>query len=640
VIQEKAPGRVDTPVGRAWRVIAPIATSPVALGALLAAVSWPGTAARLAPTAGLDPSWQAALAMAVHRHLDFGTQIIWTYGPFGFLTTRSLYYPVPAALALAFHFATATAAFAVLIAALRRYTSLTIAVVVAYVAGFPIVAVWGGEEVVLALAFVFAVRILSRPDAANGWIGLWLGFGALAGFMLLEKPSLGVGIAALAAIALGCAAVPHRLRAIALAVGSLVTVFVAGWFATGNGVGNLVAYARGAREATAGYTAMATNPTAGHYVGLAVVAGLAVIAASALSARSLRPASAVGLVAATALVTWMLFKEGFVRQDAHRIVFFAALPIVVAALLLGPVVAPRASGARVVALVVIPAVAALAVYGAVPSGLIDPVANGRGFVATVRALAIPERRHNLTHAARASLQARYAIPPAMLARIGRHRVDVAPWEETVVWAYPELRWRPLPTLQSYFAYTARLDDLDVDAVSSNGAPRFLLRQVPKAIDGRVAAFEAPATQVAIACHYRQVASVPAWQLLELTDDRCGAARELGQQRVAFGETVEVPNAAPDEMVVGRFDLHLPWWWPVAETLYKPPLVTIRLNGADHPNRFVVGTGNQLHVLALPATTHSSPPFAALTIRRLELGVGGGAERDYSATITFAAIPLR
>jgi len=79
---------------------------------------------------------------------------------------------------------------------------------------------------------------------------------------------------------------------------------------------------------------------------------------------------------------------------------------------------------------------------------------------------------------------------------------------------------------------------------------------------------------------------------------------------------------------------------VADALYKPPLVTIRVNGADVPNRFVVGTANQLHVLALPPTTHSSAPFAAPTIRRLELGVGGGAEGGYSATITFAAIPLR
>ena len=90
-------GRADA-VTRYTRRAVPILTSSVALGALLAMLSWPGTRATLAPTAGLDPSWQAALAMAAHHRLDFGTDIIWTYGPFGFLVSRSLYYPIPAAL--------------------------------------------------------------------------------------------------------------------------------------------------------------------------------------------------------------------------------------------------------------------------------------------------------------------------------------------------------------------------------------------------------------------------------------------------------------------------------------------------------------------------------------------------------------
>ena len=88
-----------------WRVAARVGTSSVFLGALLAAASWPGTAASLAPYAGLDGSWQAAMAMAAHQHLPFGTQVIWTYGPLGFLTSGQLYYAGTAIVAFLFKLA-------------------------------------------------------------------------------------------------------------------------------------------------------------------------------------------------------------------------------------------------------------------------------------------------------------------------------------------------------------------------------------------------------------------------------------------------------------------------------------------------------------------------------------------------------
>ena len=60
------------------------------LGGLVALFTW-----RLGfptPIIGLDPSWNAGLYMAVHRGLAFGTQIIFTYGPLGFLRYTGLWY--------------------------------------------------------------------------------------------------------------------------------------------------------------------------------------------------------------------------------------------------------------------------------------------------------------------------------------------------------------------------------------------------------------------------------------------------------------------------------------------------------------------------------------------------------------------
>jgi hypothetical protein len=44
----------------------------------------------LAPTVGLDPSWQLALSKAHGQYLDWGKDIIFTYGPLGYLFFGSL----------------------------------------------------------------------------------------------------------------------------------------------------------------------------------------------------------------------------------------------------------------------------------------------------------------------------------------------------------------------------------------------------------------------------------------------------------------------------------------------------------------------------------------------------------------------
>jgi len=52
------------------------------------------------PTSGLDPSWTYALNEAVARHLVFGRDLIFTFGPFGSVYTQ-FYHPATDAIMLA-----------------------------------------------------------------------------------------------------------------------------------------------------------------------------------------------------------------------------------------------------------------------------------------------------------------------------------------------------------------------------------------------------------------------------------------------------------------------------------------------------------------------------------------------------------
>jgi hypothetical protein len=672
-----------------------VATSSAFVGVLLAAATWPGTAAGLAPQSGLDSSWQAALAMGQHHGLRFGTQIVWTYGPLGFLTTGQLYYPATATFALVFKFGLAIATFAVLVSALRRYTTLVVASVIAYVAGYPMVAMWGGVEVVLALAFVLCVRLLSRPDDAWRTRCAWVCFGAIAALMTLEKLSLGVGVCVLASIAVACAPVRPRRVAAGLTLMSFAIVFVVGWFGTGNALSNLFAYVRGAREAPSGYSAMAMNPSIQpHDIVLAVIVGFAIVVTAGIYAlRLLRGTvepnvesvpprcpdgggaaatesmrsdvddhevsvgpsitrwTASGIVGASSLVTWMLFKEGFVRQDGHRLVFFASISLILSAFAVGPrsVEADRdldpsrplqMSSAIFVAALMVSSVVTFAVVGLVPAGFLDPGVSLGGFAGTLRTLASSTRRHDLIVEARTTLQRQYDVPAAMIAHTEGQTVDVDPIEQTVAWAYPGMRWDPLPTIQDYFAYTSALDRLDVDYIASPRAPRFILRQIPSSIDARLPVFDAPSTQVAIECNYRQVEISAEWQLVERGSNRCGAMQKVGRMRVAFGQPVTVPTPGRGDMIVATFDLHLPLWWRLLDTVYKPPQIAIDIDGSAQVNRFVERTASDLHVLAPASTLGYGASFSPLPIHSLTLISGAAGRSKYDVTITFYNVPVR
>src|SRR6185503_13780385 len=62
------------------------------------------------PGAGLDPSWQLAGEFAAGRHLVFGRDFVFTYGPYHYLSTR-LFDPATFRLVLAYEAFAVTALF-------------------------------------------------------------------------------------------------------------------------------------------------------------------------------------------------------------------------------------------------------------------------------------------------------------------------------------------------------------------------------------------------------------------------------------------------------------------------------------------------------------------------------------------------
>lgn len=649
-----------------WREVARyFLASDLLIGLVLAMLAWPYDSASLMATSGFDPSWMASLEMAAHERLAFGTHFVFAYGPLGFLAVWPIYYTWLAIVGFLFFLALYTATFAVLVWALRRALPLVLAVVLAFVAGtisINVVALlWTGEpEKALALTLVACVYILSRPVDSPVSPRLWVVLGIALAIFGLIKLSVGFGMVIALVVTVACLPA-HRRRALGgLALGLIPTGAIA-WFATGNGFGNIDAFVRGSISIVGGYGAAVSieDPTRWYtyWLALAVVvlvAGLAV----AFSWRLPRRAQ-VGIGLATLVILWQLFKEGFVRHDLyHDPVFFTAATILVVAFVpprrrwassdtgaatgsgRGRHSAPRRS---VLALAAAAAVLATAIVagevGGFPSELTRPGTAVGDFANELTTLVSPGKRAGEIDTARSGLQAGYQVPASMLADMSGQTVDVDPWEEAVVWAYPSVRFDPLPGVQDYSTYTDSLDQLDVRYIASDQAPRYILRQVPAAPDGRDPIFDPPATQIAIECNYRQVQSTASWQLLVRSTDRCGAPRPIGSAQVGWGETVQVPAAGPDNAVVATFQLPLSLWWKVQDEVFKPPQISMTADGSPVPYRFVGGSASDLHLLVPAASLGYDPAFTPDSITTLSFAMDDQGITTSGIVVRFYALPM-
>ena len=121
------------------------------------------------------------------------------------------------------------------------------------------------------------------------------------------------------------------------------------------------------------------------------------------------------------------------------------------------------------------------------------------------------------HAAIASdshnLQLLEAVPLAIVGALDNHCVETEPVEVSAIVAYPQWRWCPIGVMQSYAAYTTKLDNLDAAGYAdARHGPDRVLRE-NGAIDARNPTWESPAAMLALLCHFREIGRGGQWQAL-------------------------------------------------------------------------------------------------------------------------------
>ena len=586
------------------------------------------------PQAGLDASWVVVMGEAAERHLRWGVDLAFPYGPASSLLTKfgsSIYFsrvlPLIGLISVLFGWG------AVLLAEAGRpgehRRGVPVAAILLLVAG--IAGTRGFPDVFFTMLplvpFLLALEVRSptveRRLVASG-LAVMVG---VAGMAKMSTLLCALPLFILADLALGFRQRPVFLFPL------LVLGFAAGGLMFGQTLGDLPAGLSLQWSVVTGYSeAMAEDGSRWELAafGLATTLLLALVLRAELRPNDPRngagdgygPLRTLGL----GVVLLLLFKAGFVRQDLHTLIAWnglgvTAIVVILARSRLWSSGVSRAALAAAVStvLLVCPAIAisqqppdqrmagAEALYEA---WLVDePMQQARN---AAEVLTTPSDYLRDTADARAAAWARVAdaFPLPRLAG----RVDTIPSVQSRVIANG-LDYRPRPSFQEYATYTAALAQANRGFVEGPLAPDWILfgpepGSISLTLERRFPNFAEGALWPDLLRLYRPARHIDALLALQRRREPGATTVETPRlSRVGFNQPVEVPAGAPSFASVV---LHPNLLGRIAGLLFRPAPVVLTVRFADQHQasyQFISGIGEGGFVLS--PLVSSADDFEAL-----------------------------
>jgi hypothetical protein len=440
----------------------------------------------------LDSSWAAILGFAHQKGLQFGTDIVFTYGPLGFLITP--YFASYGAesrwlVDIMVGFAAAAGVCQCLWLLPRRWRSLGLILFVLVMCSIP----RSEAEDLLIYFGLFSLGLLGFLISGPRLVTNLVALAVLAVFAALAKFTFFV----VAGLTLGAVCLDLALRG-KIRLGSILAAasasgLLAGWMISGQRIGHLPAFLAGAWKVSSGYEkSMGLEPTGAVLLGgvVTVVLALSVVFTSVAYAfdrsetrRWGRRSVLLVWLSSLLFVTW---KHGFVRADLqHLVIFLGFAPVVTVclqALRPGSGAAPSWSKAVCGCCCL---VAALTLQRTLYPAYLDLTAPFTRAVQNAGILINPVAYWREMGAA-LSVEREKGRFPKLSRAIGDATVDVFGNLQCYGMSNP-LNYRPRPSLQSYGAYNHYLMGLN-ECSYFQAAPGFVLFDLAP-IDHRFAPLE-------------------------------------------------------------------------------------------------------------------------------------------------------
>ncbi len=548
------------------------------------------------PLSGLDPSWAAVIEWGFLKTQAFGTDLIFTFGPLGFLYTRG-YHPDLYPHLLAFWGA------------------------VGLLLGTFFGAYWSRAPWLVSLALVFALAI-TVGQSTDAWLFMIPLAGALAAmdparpaWRWLTYPLLALAVVAglvkftvvLAAVAVFVVADLVRFQR-SRTFPRLTLLFLAGsWtlFIMASGHWSWPSYVLNSLEVAAGYSgAMQTTGPWVEVAGSALIGLFLVIILIATPTGRVgwtEVATRLGVALSVGLIIFLMFKAGVVRHDGHILITAAGLVV------LSVFAAWRAFGQGanrlVKGLVFITLIAATYQLLGVPAMHFQGPAHAetlkhlvlerpRGTVAAAMDLmfgrvepSLGEQREDAWD----TIRDKHPLPEL------DGSVDIYNWDQAVVLAHG-LDYSPRPVFQSYSAYTPRLLELNARYLSADPAPDYILFAV-QAIDNRLPALDDGLSWPLLWSRYDPIRVIGSHLLLK--------RRARSDREIVWGETRILTTGWDTPVKIETDGSETPCVWAEVQiesslsgrfltTAFKAPIVEMTLEFADGDSvrrRFIPSMGN-------------------------------------------------
>jgi hypothetical protein len=487
------------------------------------------------PDIGLDSSWQLMLIHAKAAGLQYGTDLVFTWGPWGFLCSPRTMGGVEAVPILVWQTAGQLLVAASLVALSWRLPAWRRLLSAAFLLAFH----WLFADVeyysLVTLAVVSGImRREARPAAIAAWT-LLIGFVSLFKFTYFALA--GAGILA----AMGCwGARGSWARAWGIGAAYLLSVLAA-WVAAGQHLENLFAYVRGSLALATGYVNAMGVPAPGAALAWASCVALLCVAFlwgawRAIPERAYAWA-ACGFVAFAFFAMW---KEAFVRADLAPLgghVFGWFILVLVLAPLLPALLVP---GRRFVLFDLAPALCLAAFAGFDPGFYrAAPTIVWQRLYWTSLNLQRLGQLPRISQEWYDAAAARAALPRIQAAVAG-HSVDVYDFDTGGAFLNG-LRVQSRPVFQGYSAYTPALARMNLRHFQGPGAPEFLLWDGDQ-IDNRAPGQDDALVVAALPGRFEPAFREGRFWLLRRTSPVPAGERRhdvLLRRRVAMGEEVVI-----------------------------------------------------------------------------------------------------
>jgi hypothetical protein len=559
-----APGGETAPAGVVGRVL---------LWLLLAAtiLSFPRY-----PEAGLDASWRMALGWFYQQGLQFGPDVVFTYGPLGFLMGKT-YSGLQFASLMGWQVVQAAVFAGVIMASGRRLRGTAQVFYYLYFLLLGVIYEDALHMIVIALLGWELVRRTGEAFRRNTpLIALLLAVLALIKFTNLMLAAFAVLVVA------ALEWWRRRPRAALPVVGWFCGGFLVLWMLCRQNPLHLPSYLLRSWEVSQGYQAAMALPTPPEALWKALVVLAALVVYLALYCR-LQPDKprALAFAAILAAFIYLNWKHGFVRADGHMIGFFicALVPVAGFPALLED--GPRWRWLQRALLVPAGVLCVAGVHTALPGVVLGLASNFQGNLMDRADRVLHWTSFRRTFDDRLREQRQQADLPRVRAVVGRATVDVLGYEQAVA-LFNGLNYRPRPVFQSYSAYTPRLARWNAQHYASAAAPEFALFRL-ETLDDRLATMDDALLLNLFVHRYEYLLAEKGWQLWRripgAPDPTLSAPRPLRSVAVPLNTLFDLGEPSDQSLWV-EIDLPLSLFGRLRDFAYKTPLVRLAVEEAD------------------------------------------------------------